>query len=1089
MYKKTLLSLAIASTIALTGCLENDKKENDNGNAESNPNGLTQGQIAELEAAAGTYAVFNPMVPELPIPSDLNVDRSVAADDNPQEGADGTYSSSALLASLDFLDGAGTSAAYDIRISSTINASAVTGDYTDVVNGIVDGRAFIPHPDPAQGGYLIPNPNQNVFLLDLTYPGGDELIATDGIDLDNDGIDDLTETPTFQAGILYKTYQATVAAILGAGGDMSNAAIVSAADNLLDNVNFRAEVASQGDVDNVIRILPRTPLNAESKYLVIITNEIKDSQGNKIAASPTYKNLTDPTATLLSAALSPVRLAIQSWELLAEGWFNATINTVRQTFRDANPALAEIYTDLDENNVALAITFTTGGTDTVLNAMTAPETFFTKSATITAKQNGIASLIGSNIALNASEIGAENIATADLCLNSIFLGTITNSANAATGAYIPELDSSSADYDPTLLYYSDLTDSTHKFVAQSVAAGGQYAIENDNGTLASGLAPGLEACAGIDDSTTIAATSTGTTNALVDAGFLAKPVSGITDKLDLSGSGLSGVTFHDTFIPIAATSTGTLNDYRLTSSSLNDAFVNPGYVMQGQIDLPYYLPSAEEAADAANVATGTWVANDSPALGAPSTKVTYRFPFAKETGTETVPFILSTPDEAFVTKPANGWPVVIFQHGIFGQRGDGLPLANALGAACLSGGANPGNVEVANPAGQDAPRCFATISIDMPLHGVAPTRLGGTLDALALGGLSVDVEGEPDFAARDWSATHYAGLHERHFNWSKAADGTPTEMIYGTDINDAVGNAGEFYINLGLPPASRDNLRQSALDLVSLTASLADIDLDGTANKDVDGNIVDRDLDTDRVYLLGHSLGGIVGTTFAATNNNLDVQAANATLPDLKAVAFETSGGQIIRILENSDFLSAPILAGLANFGLQPQTPKFELFLNIAQAAIESGDSINYAAKLNATGTPILATEVFGDGTVETTQDQIIPPGADLADGTYLGPKGTALNSPLAGTEPFIQELNLTSITVPGLYEPGSAVQAVVRKSAGGHTTISTADNLTAFTEIATEYATFFSSQGQEVAVGDVTDSNGVDTDTVISATTPDISN
>ncbi|MFT7185229.1 MAG: hypothetical protein ACI84K_000604, partial [Pseudohongiellaceae bacterium] len=60
MYKKTLLSLAIASTIALTGCLENDKKENDNGNAESNPNGLTQGQIAELEAAAGTYAVFNP---------------------------------------------------------------------------------------------------------------------------------------------------------------------------------------------------------------------------------------------------------------------------------------------------------------------------------------------------------------------------------------------------------------------------------------------------------------------------------------------------------------------------------------------------------------------------------------------------------------------------------------------------------------------------------------------------------------------------------------------------------------------------------------------------------------------------------------------------------------------------------------------------------------------------------------------------------------------------------------------------------------------------------------------------------------------
>jgi pimeloyl-ACP methyl ester carboxylesterase len=1025
--------------------LENDKKEDENIGKETN--GLTQEQITALEEAAGTFPIFNPILSAFPVPNDLMVDRTTEVD--------GTYVSSPLLSALDYLDGAATSASYDIKTSAPLTSSSV------------DSRSFIPHPDGS--GLLIPNPTQNVFLLDLTYPGSDELISTTGVDINGDGEADLTEVPTFQAGILYSTYTATIAAV---GGDLNHVAVLAAKQALEVNVNFRANVVIQDGEESIIRISPRTPLNPESKYLVVVTNEVKDDQGKNIKASPSYTALAG-TDTLLSEALQPVRNAIGGWEQLAAGWFGAATNGSRAAFGGAPAGLP----DLDSSNIALSLTFTTGGTDTVLNAMAAPETFFTKSATIVAKKEGITALFNGEIAFPGSAItdtrdaffqGLVTTTTAPTYIAKVADGTYTSYLALLTAVGAEAADVSSTDL----------------FKAQAAAATANLSsVNGDSGP-------------GAGDGTTIALTSTGTTDALVGAGFMSKPTSGVTDKLDLSGSGLPGVTFHDTFIPIAETSTGTLADYRLPSAGLLGVTASPGYIMQGQIDLPYYLPSAEAPADAGNILTGTWVANEilvaaNPALAAPSSKVTYRFPFAQKTGTETVPFILSTPDEASVTKPANGWPVVIFQHGIFGQRGDGLPLANALGAACLSGGVNPGNAEVVNLAGQDAPRCFATISIDMPLHGVAPTRLGGTLDALALGGLSVDVAGAADgFAARDWSATHYAGLHERHYNWSKSSTGTPTPMIYDTDISDAIGNAGEFYINLGLPPASRDNLRQSALDLVSLTASLADIDLDGTANKDVDGNIVDRDLDTDRVYLLGHSLGGIVGTTFAATNNNLDVQAANPTLPDLKAVAFETSGGQIIRILENSDFLSTPILAGLASFGLQPQSTSYETFMNIAQASIESADSINFAAKLHATGTPILATEVYGDGILESTQDQIIPPAADSVDSDYLAPKGTALDAPLAGTEPFIQELGLTNITTAGFYEPGGAVQSAVRKNSGGHTTVSTADPLTAFTEIATEYVTFFSGQGQEVAVGAaVNPVDGTPTATVISTAEPDISN
>ena len=92
MYKKTLLSLAIASTLTLTGCLENDKDETENLGADTN--GLTQEEKNALEAAAGTYPVFNPITTEFPTPNDLMVDRSTPAENNSQDGADGTYVSS-----------------------------------------------------------------------------------------------------------------------------------------------------------------------------------------------------------------------------------------------------------------------------------------------------------------------------------------------------------------------------------------------------------------------------------------------------------------------------------------------------------------------------------------------------------------------------------------------------------------------------------------------------------------------------------------------------------------------------------------------------------------------------------------------------------------------------------------------------------------------------------------------------------------------------------------------------------------------------------------------------------------------------------
>src|SRR3546814_5246271 len=48
-------------------------------------------------------------------------------------------------------------------------------------------------------------------------------------------------------------------------------------------------------------------------------------------------------------------------------------------------------------------------------------------------------------------------------------------------------------------------------------------------------------------------------------------------------------------------------------------------------------------------------------------------------------------------KPANGWPLVIFQHGITRNRTDGLAISATL-----------------------ASQGFAMVSIDQPLHGITP---------------------------------------------------------------------------------------------------------------------------------------------------------------------------------------------------------------------------------------------------------------------------------------------------------------------------------------------------------------------------------
>jgi hypothetical protein len=158
--------------------------------------------------------------------------------------------------------------------------------------------------------------------------------------------------------------------------------------------------------------------------------------------------------------------------------------------------------------------------------------------------------------------------------------------------------------------------------------------------------------------------------------------------------------------------------------------------------------------------------------------------------------------------------------------------------------------------------------------------------------------------------------------------------------------SGTHFINLSSLLTSRDNLREAAADLLTLTRALPTLDLNGDTVADVDAN---------KIYYVGISLGGIVGTTFAGLPSGL--RAAVASVP----------GGGIARLVFDSPTFGPTIRAGLSAQGL-PSTA-FEQFVRDVQAAIDAGDPLNYISSAVALR-PYLLQQVTGDTVVPNTATQ-----------------------------------------------------------------------------------------------------------------------
>ncbi|WP_166252215.1 MECDP-synthase [Marinobacter salicampi] len=440
-------------------------------------------------------------------------------------------------------------------------------------------------------------------------------------------------------------------------------------------------------------------------------------------------------------------------------------------------------------------------------------------------------------------------------------------------------------------------------------------------------------------------------------------------------------------------------------------------VSQGAIALPYFqsLPGS----DGTGLSTGRFEGSTSLEAGISESlepgvdtfrflrdtdgalNVNGYFPFPEQKATTTVPVVAFHPTSDNTNCTVTGEPegVTIFQHGITVDRSvsmlPGILLANQS--------------------------CQVVIAIDQPLHGLAGATAGLIPGLTPLSEASLTAAIQPflglsealDDQLNALISADYVG--ERHFNYTANAQQQPVSA----DLADV--ESGSLFINPSNMLNNRDNLRQGVVDLLNVAASVQTMGITGPTNS---GELAGLDL-----HFVGHSLGGISGTTFASLVNDPTLnatlkgtyQAAGApldslTFPTLSTVVLHNTGGQLTRLIENSPAFSSSIIGGLAAAGVNQGTANFENFLYVFQSVVDATDPVNFAKSLGGSTNNILISEVIGDSTVPNEAN--------------VNPLGEAFSAPLASTEPLMALIDLGADG--GTLADGAGLNLVEAGSAAG---------------------------------------------------------
>jgi hypothetical protein len=202
---------------------------------------------------------------------------------------------------------------------------------------------------------------------------------------------------------------------------------------------------------------------------------------------------------------------------------------------------------------------------------------------------------------------------------------------------------------------------------------------------------------------------------------------------------------------------------------------------------------------------------------------------------------------------------------------------------------------------------------------------------------------------------------------------------------------GDYVGNFSDMVVFRDNLRQSALEIVQLRRVLASDTLDLSTAAAEYGGIAPR-LDGQHIAYVGGSLGGIIGTLIASVEPQLN--------PFVLNVAGAAFGTQVVSGSPNFSPLLQAFTATYFGVPSSEIADRFNPVANILQMILDGGDPVAYAPEVthpaSGRGHDVFLVEALWDETVGNSSSELLA--AELGV-PQLSPAAVRVNSlPLATT-------------------------------------------------------------------------------------------
>lgn len=244
--------------------------------------------------------------------------------------------------------------------------------------------------------------------------------------------------------------------------------------------------------------------------------------------------------------------------------------------------------------------------------------------------------------------------------------------------------------------------------------------------------------------------------------------------------------------------------------------------------------------------------------------------------------------------------------------------------------------------------------------------------------------------------------------------------LHGDLKASATAKDGDGFLNPAKPRVTRDNVRQGVVGLYALNQAIF------SGKSDVTGDGVPElvpgaaNSDFNRPLFIGMSLGAMAGTLFEATEPNVNRGVLNVP------------GGRITYLLLNSPTFGPPVLAGLANAGIQPGTSDFVKFGIFTQTVLDDIDPLNYAE-------PVISGSLRGGSKANVLQqlataDTVILPEAQYDLANAFGEDPDYVQVAALKALALVQQATAPS-PGPGLFEVPNANHGALLDPTAGPTT------------------------------------------------------